>query len=70
MRLALEIDREEDGRWIAEVVTVPGALAYGSTQEEAVRRALALALSAIADKLEHGELHVTAVAWDMPLVST
>jgi predicted RNase H-like HicB family nuclease len=54
-RLALEIEREEDGRWLAEVPVVPGALAYGSTREEAAAKAEALALRVLAERLEHGE---------------
>jgi predicted RNase H-like HicB family nuclease len=53
--MRIEIEREEDGRWIAEVPDVPGAMTYGRTREEAVSRAEALALRAIADRLEHGE---------------
>jgi len=51
----VEIDREDDGRWIAEVVELPGCLAYGGTRAEAIARAEALALRVIADRLEHGE---------------
>ena len=58
MRLSLEIEREEDGRWIADVVELPGALAYGSTRDEALAAAQALALRVLADKLEHGEATV------------
>ncbi|MEO8900194.1 MAG: type II toxin-antitoxin system HicB family antitoxin [Polyangiaceae bacterium] len=47
VKLTVEIDREEDGRWIAEVVEIPGALAYGATQEEAVREAKAIAFAAL-----------------------
>jgi predicted RNase H-like HicB family nuclease len=53
--LTIEVEREEDGRWIAEVVDLPGVLAYGQTREEAVARAEALALRVLADRLEHGE---------------
>jgi len=53
--LHLELDREEDGRWIAEVLEVPGALAYGRTSQEASNKALAVALHAITDRLEHDE---------------
>jgi predicted RNase H-like HicB family nuclease len=56
MRLTLELDRETDGRWIAEVVEIPGALAYGQTEEEAIGAAKALALRVVADRIEHGEL--------------
>jgi predicted RNase H-like HicB family nuclease len=53
--MEVEIDREEDGRWIAEVPSLPGVLAYGLTPEEAKRAAEVLALRVIADRLEHGE---------------
>jgi len=55
MRLVVELDRETDGRWIAEVVDLPGVLVYGTTREKALAAALALALRVLADKLEHGE---------------
>jgi predicted RNase H-like HicB family nuclease len=53
--LQVETEREEDGRWIAEVAELPGVLAYGATREEAIERAKALSLRVIADRLEHGE---------------
>jgi predicted RNase H-like HicB family nuclease len=52
---AVEIEREEDGRWIAEVPELPGVLAYGQTREEALRKAQALSLRVLAERLEHGE---------------
>lgn len=55
MYLTLEVDRESDGRFIAEVPDLPGVLAYGSTHDEAVARAQALALRVLADRLENGE---------------
>jgi len=55
MKFNVEIEREDDGRWIAEVVDLPGAMAYGQTREEAVSRAEALALRILADRLENGE---------------
>jgi len=55
MRLTVELDREVDGRWIAEVVDLPGVLVYGATRDEALAAAEALALRVVADKLEHGE---------------
>jgi len=55
MHLSIESEREDDGRWIAEVPQLPGCLAYGSTREEALSRAEALALRALAERLEHGE---------------
>ncbi len=56
MKLSVEIEQEEDGRWIAEVPDLPGVLAYGRTPEESIRSARALALRILADRLEHGEL--------------
>ena len=53
--LRIEFDREEDGRWIAEIPALPGVMAYGATQDEAKSRVEALALRTLADRLEHGE---------------
>jgi predicted RNase H-like HicB family nuclease len=55
MNFTVEIEREEDGRWIAEVIELPGVLAYGQTREEAISKVQALALRVLADRLEHGE---------------
>ncbi len=55
MTYAVEIEREDDGRWLAEVPDLPGVLAYGSTPAEAKARAQALALRVVAERLEHGE---------------
>lgn len=55
MRFTMEIDRESDGRWIAEVLDLPGVMVYGATRQEAMARAKALALRVVADELEHGE---------------
>ena len=52
MRFTFEIERETDGRWIAEIPNVPGAMAYGATEKEAKAKAYALALYAIADDVE------------------
>lgn len=51
----LEIEREEDGRWIAEALDLPGVMAYGQSQEEAIFKVEVLALRVLADRLEHGE---------------
>lgn len=56
MNFIVEFEQEEDGRWIAEVVEIPGALAYGKTQEEAMARVEALALRVVADRIEQGEI--------------
>lgn len=55
MHLNIEIEQEEDGRWIAEVLDLPGVLTYGQTREDAIAKAKALALRVLADRLEHGE---------------
>ena len=55
MNLTIGVEQEEDGRWIAEVSALPGALAYGQTREEAISRVKALCLRVLADRLEHGE---------------
>ena len=53
--MKVEIEREEDGRWLAEVTDLPGVMAYGQSRPEAIAKAEALALRVIADRLEHGE---------------
>ncbi len=53
--MIVEVQRENDGRWIAEVPDLPGVMTYGQTQDEAVSKAKALALRVMADRLEHGE---------------
>jgi predicted RNase H-like HicB family nuclease len=53
--MQVEVEKEEDGRWIAEVPALGGAMAYGVSKEEAIAKVEALVLRAIADKLEHGE---------------
>jgi len=52
MNFKIEFDREEDGRWIAEIADLPGVLAYGATREEAEAAVEALALRVIADRIE------------------
>jgi predicted RNase H-like HicB family nuclease len=51
----IEVEREDDGRWIAEVTELSGVMAYGQTRDEAVARAQALSLRVLADRLAHGE---------------
>jgi predicted RNase H-like HicB family nuclease len=53
--MRLEVEQEDDGRWLAEAPALPGVLAYGESREEAVARAEAFALRVLADRLEHGE---------------
>ncbi|MEW5902170.1 MAG: type II toxin-antitoxin system HicB family antitoxin [Acidobacteriota bacterium] len=53
--MKIEIEKEKDGRWIAEVLDLPGVMAYGKSRNEAISKAEALALRVLADRLEHGE---------------
>jgi predicted RNase H-like HicB family nuclease len=55
VRFRVDVDREEDGRWLAEVPELPGVLAYGASAAEAQAKVQALALRVVADRLEHGE---------------
>ena len=55
MTFKVELEREDDGRWIAEVADLPGVLAYGVTKGEAQARVQALALRVVAERLDHGE---------------
>jgi predicted RNase H-like HicB family nuclease len=56
MNFIVETEQEDDGRWIAEILELPGVMAYGDTPEHARARAQALALRVVAERLEHGEL--------------
>jgi predicted RNase H-like HicB family nuclease len=51
----VDVERETDGRWIGEVTELPGVLVYGTSRDEAVAKAKALAFRVLADRLEHGE---------------
>lgn len=51
----VEVERENDGRWIGEIIDLPGVLAYGENRDEAIAKAKALAFRVLADRLEHGE---------------
>ncbi len=55
MAFKIEIEQEEDGRWVAEVVELPGVMVYGKTSDEAKAKAQVLALRTLADRLENGE---------------
>ena len=55
MNFTLECEREDDGRWLAEVPELPGVLAYGASANEAMAKAEVLGLRVLADKLKHGE---------------
>ena len=55
MPFTIEVEQEDDGRWLSEIPALPGVLAYGQTREEAIARAQVFALRVLADRLEHGE---------------
>jgi predicted RNase H-like HicB family nuclease len=55
MNIVVEFEQEDDGRWIAEIPALPGALFYGADKKEALDRVASLALRIVADRIEHGE---------------
>jgi predicted RNase H-like HicB family nuclease len=67
MKLSIECEREDDGRWLAEVPELPGALAYGATAEEAMARAEVLALRVVAERIEHGEARPIDISISVPV---
>ena len=69
MNYVLECELEDDGRWLAEVLELPGVLAYGASREEAMAKAEALALRVIAERLEHGESRATAFSIALPVAA-
>jgi predicted RNase H-like HicB family nuclease len=56
MTFTVEYEQEEDGRWLAEVLELPGVMVYGPSKVEALAKAQALALRVLAERLEHGEM--------------
>jgi predicted RNase H-like HicB family nuclease len=60
MQLTIRLLREPDGRWIGDVLELPGASVYGATPEEATLKAKALALRVAAEEIEHGEMNPVA----------
>ena len=62
MELTIEVVREMDGRWLAQVVELPGVMTYGKTRPKAVLSAKALTLHVIADRMENGEIPVELVS--------
>jgi predicted RNase H-like HicB family nuclease len=66
MHYTLECELETDGRWLAEVVELPGVMAYGASKEQAMVKAETLALRVIAERLEHGESKATAFSIALP----
>ena len=61
VHLSIEIDREDDGRWIAEALELPGVMTYGQTREEAISNTERLAIEVIADRIKHSELPPSAL---------
>ena len=65
LRFTVENELEADGRWIAEIPQVPGAMAYGKTKEEAINKAYAIALRSIADDVEHSQKEPpNSISWE------
>jgi predicted RNase H-like HicB family nuclease len=63
MPISIEIDREEDGRWIAEIPMIPGCMSYGVTRNEAIRSVEALSLRILADQVEAGDDLIASTAF-------
>ncbi|MCX6586610.1 MAG: type II toxin-antitoxin system HicB family antitoxin [Acidobacteria bacterium] len=62
MKLTIELDREDDSRWIAEVLESPGVMGYRQTRDEAISNAERLAIEVIADRMAHGEMASSSLA--------
>jgi predicted RNase H-like HicB family nuclease len=62
VKVTIELDREDDGRWIAEALELPGVMCYGQTRDEAISKAERLAIEVIADRIAHGEVPSSAFA--------
>lgn len=67
MQFTLECEREDDGRWLAEIAQLPGVLAYGASANEAMAKAEVLALRVLAERLEHGETGPTSISISISL---
>jgi predicted RNase H-like HicB family nuclease len=68
MKYSIECEREEDGRWLAEVPELPGVMAYGTSPEEAQAKAQILALRVLAERLEQGEARPVDISISVPAV--
>ena len=66
MNFTLECEREDDGRWLAEIPGLPGVLAYGTSADEAMAKAEVLALRVLAERLEHGESKAIGIHISLP----
>jgi predicted RNase H-like HicB family nuclease len=69
VKLSIELDREEDGRWIAEVLELPGVMTYGATREDAISNSERLAIDVVADRIQHGELPASALNLSFQVLS-
>lgn len=69
MNFTIEQEQESDGRWLAEVIELPGVLAYGATALEAVSKAEVLALRVIAERLEHNESRPLPINISLPIAA-
>lgn len=69
MNFTLECEREDDGRWLAEVVELPGALAYGTSANQAMAKAEVLALRVLAERLEHDEVDPINITISIPVAA-
>ncbi|NEP46987.1 MAG: type II toxin-antitoxin system HicB family antitoxin [Okeania sp. SIO2H7] len=65
MNFTIEIEPESDGRWIAELINLPGVLVYANTKEEAVKKVQILTLRVLADLLEHGEFNCEFINFNL-----
>jgi predicted RNase H-like HicB family nuclease len=61
VKLTIDLDREEDGRWIAEALELPGVMSYGQSRDEAISNVERLAIEVIADRIAHRELPSSAL---------
>lgn len=66
MELSLECEREDDGRWLAEVPELPGVLVYAATANEAMAKAEVLALRVLAEQIEKGETGPQPIRFVVP----
>jgi predicted RNase H-like HicB family nuclease len=69
VHVSIELDREEDGRWIAEAIELPGVMTYGQTREEAISNTEKLAIEVIADRIQHGELPASSLNLSFSILS-
>jgi predicted RNase H-like HicB family nuclease len=67
--LSIELDREVDGRWIADVPELPGVMAYGATREETIAKVKSLALRVVAEEIENGEMDAASVNIDFAVAA-